>query len=283
MAEPYVQEFVELPGGYRTGLHVYPDPGPGAPVVVLWPALGAPARFYRPLAQALHEAGIAVIVTELRGTGSSTPKPSRADRYGYPELAGDVGTVLDALKPRLDGRRYYLAGHSLGAQVCALHLAQSERTDVAGFILVAVGLPWHRLYPRSIRYGVLAFSQGIVAVTALSRVWPGWGFGGRAARRVMLDWGHTARTGRFPRVAGSPPDLSRIRLPVLAISLEHDPLTPHQTLDHVCAMLSGAAIRRVRLDIGGHHPRSALSPANTHFAWVRSPSQVVQEVVEFVT
>ncbi len=283
MAEPYVQEFVELPGGYRTGLHVYPDPGPAAPVVVLWPALGVPARFYRPLAQALHEAGIAVIVAELRGTGTSTPKPSRADRYGYLDLAGDVGTVLDALKPRLDGRRFYLAGHSLGGQVSALHLAQSERTDVAGLILVAVGLPWHRLYPRPLSYGVLAFSQGIVAVTALFGMWPGWAFGGRAARRVMLDWGRTARTGRFPLVAGSPPDVGRIRLPVLAISVEHDPLTPHQTLDHICAMLSNASIRRVRLDIGGDHPRTVLSPANAHFAWVRSASPVVTEVVTFVT
>jgi predicted alpha/beta hydrolase len=281
MTEPYVQEFVDLPGGYRLGLHAYPDPGPSAPVVVLWPALGAPARFYRPYAQALGEAGIAVIVADLRGTGASTPAPSRADRYGYLDLAGDIGTVLDALKPRLDGRRYYLAGHSLGAQLCALYMATSAREDVAGLLLTVVGLPWYRLYSRPRRYGILGFAEGVVAVTALNRVWPGWGFGGRAARGVMLDWARTARLGQFPPVDGAAVDLSRVRTPVLAISVENDPLTPHPTLDHLCGLLSGCEIQRVRLDTG--HSGGILNPGNAHFAWVRTPDVVAQHVVRFVS
>jgi predicted alpha/beta hydrolase len=287
VSEPYLQEFVDLPTSrgiaYRVGLHSYPDPGPSAPVVVLWPAMGAPAGFYRPFAQALGVAGIAVIVADLRGTGASTPRPSRADTYGYLDLASDIGTVIDALKPRLDGRRYYLAGHSLGAQLCVLHLATSSREDgPAGLILAAVGLPWYRSYPRPRRYGVLAMSQGIVAITALNRVWPGWAFGGRAARRVMLDWGRTARLGRYPLVDGGAPDLGRIRTPTLAISIEGDPLTPHPTLDHLCGLLSAAPIERVRLDIGAGRTGSILDPGNAHFAWVRKPEAVAEQVVRFV-
>jgi predicted alpha/beta hydrolase len=88
--------------------------------------MGTPARFYRPLANRLGQAGLAVVVVDLRGVGSSTPPPSRASRYGYADLAGDVGAVLDALKPRLDGRRRYLLGHSLGGQTCAIHLAGGQ-------------------------------------------------------------------------------------------------------------------------------------------------------------
>jgi predicted alpha/beta hydrolase len=273
--EPYVQEFIDRPAGYRIGMQVYPDPGPSAPVVLIWPALGAPARFYRPVALALGAAGIAAVAVDLRGTGSSTPAPSRADRYGYPDLAADVGAVVDALKPRLDGRRHYLMGHSLGAQLCTLHLALSDREDgPAGLILTAVGLPYFRHYtswswPR--RLGVLGVTQGIAAVAAVNRVWPGWGFGGRAARRLMLDWGYTARHGHFPPVDGQMVDLGRVRTPVLAISVPRDRLTPRETLDHLCAQLTGAPVDRVHLD-------GDLD----HFSWVRVPEAVASHVVRFV-
>lgn len=113
----YAQEFVDIAGG-RLGVQIYPEPtGPaGAPVVVIWPAMGVRARYYRPFATALRAAGLAVVVADLRGTGTSTPAPSRADRHGYTELADDVGTVLAALKPQLDGRTRLLLGHSLGGR-----------------------------------------------------------------------------------------------------------------------------------------------------------------------
>src|SRR5690606_818571 len=205
----------------------------------IFPAMGTPARFYRPFAQRLGADGIAVVVADLRGTGNSTPAPTRADRYGYGELAGDVATVLDVLKPRLANRRYYLLGHSLGGQVCAIHLARAAAGGEApapdGLILVAVGLPYYRVYRRGRRLGVLMFSQSIAALTAVCGVWPGWALGGRQARRVMLDWAYTARRGQFPPIAGERLDLGLVRTPVLAISTAQDQYTPPETLDHLCA------------------------------------------------
>jgi len=271
VSDPYLQEFVDLAPPYRLGLHVYPDPGPAAPVVVIWPAMGTPARFYRPFAQALGAAGVAVVVADLRGTGTSVPAPSRADRYGYLDLASDVGAVLDALKPRLDGRRYYLLGHSLGGQVCALHLALSAHdAGPAGLILTAVGLPYFRAYPGRRGLGVLALTQAIAGTSLVLRYWPGWGFGGRGSRVVMRDWGYTARHGRFRPEWGA--DLRRVGTPVLAISLAEDRLTPAPTLDRLCAELTGAQVERVHLD-------GQLD----HFTWARTPEAVAQRVVAFVS
>jgi len=263
--EEYRQEHLDR-GTDRLGLQIYPEPEgvTDPPVVVVWPAMGVRARYYRPLAASLREAGLAVVVADLRGTGTSTPPPSRSSGYGYADLAADVGAVREALKPMLDGRRQLLLGHSLGGQAALLHLAldgQPAQSSVDGVVLVAVGLPYWRTYPHR-RYGVLAMTQAIGATSALLRVWPGWGFGGRQAKGVIRDWAYTARTGRFPRLGGVDMEaaLREIRTPVLAISVDHDQYTPHETLDHLCAKLASARLTRERHAI----------PGADHFAWVRS-------------
>jgi predicted alpha/beta hydrolase len=276
--DPYALEFVNVPAApnrrgvsYRLALHVYPDPGPDAPVVVIFPAMGTPARFYRPFAQRLGADGVAVVVADLRGTGASTPSPSRTDRYGYQDLADDIGAVLDALKSRLDGRRYYLLGHSLGGQACVMHLATTA-DDIpdgpAGLLLVAVGLPYHRRYRPGHRAMVLGMSLAIAAVTGVNRVWPGWAFGGKASRGVMLDWAATVRRGHLP----PPVDPGRVRTPVLAISVARDRLTPRETLDHLCGQLSGTSVTRLHLD----------DPALDHFSWVRNPDAVATQVISYL-
>ena len=151
-AVDHALEYVQR-GTDRLALHVYPDPG--GPAVVVWPAMGVPARYYRRFAADLHAAGLAVVVADLRGTGDSTPPPGRSARYGYADLVSDVAAVQEALKERLDGRRTSLLGHSLGGQLCVLHLALAESPAVDALVLVAVGLPYWRTYPGARRFGVL--------------------------------------------------------------------------------------------------------------------------------
>src|SRR5688572_10427447 len=136
-------------------------------IVVMMPAMGVPARYYDRFAVSLVEAGFAVAVADLRGTGASRPTPSRASRYGYHDLAGDVGAVLEALAPQRDGRRTLLLGHSLGGQVSLIHLARTQ-AGIDGLVLIAVGLPYWRTYGRQ-RLGVYGFIQGIAATSSLLR------------------------------------------------------------------------------------------------------------------
>jgi predicted alpha/beta hydrolase len=274
----YHQDYLDRAGD-RLGLHVYPEPdGPdAAPVVVIWPAMGVRARYYRPLAQALRDCGLAVVVVDLRGTGESTPQASRASRHGYAELVADVGAVLDALKPRLDGRTRLLLGHSLGGQAALLHTALTGGTAVDGLALIAVGLPYWRVYPGPFGFGVLPFSQGIALTTALLGVWPGWGFGGRQARGVIRDWAFTARTGRLPSIDGVDPEpaLRQLRTPVLAVSVEHDGYTPASTLDHLCGYLDRAPVRR------DHYTAAEAGRRMDHFNWVHSGAPLARRVADF--
>ncbi|MGW4502726.1 alpha/beta hydrolase family protein [Micromonospora sp. NPDC004336] len=274
----YRQEFVEVDGA-RLGLQVHPEPDgvDDAPLVLITPAMGVRARYYRPFAAALRAAGLAVAVADLRGTGESTPAPSRACRYGYAELATDVGAVLAALKTRRDGRKTVLLGHSLGGQAALLHLAVHGGHDVDGLALVAVGVPWWRSYPGLRGYGVLPYTQGIAATARLLGVWPGWGFGGRQARGVIRDWAHTARTGRFPRLDGVDAEAAvrDVRTPVLAVSVDDDQYTPHETVDHLCAKLTAAPVARER------YTAAQAGSRMDHFTWVRASAPLAARVARF--
>jgi predicted alpha/beta hydrolase len=297
--DEYTQEYVER-GADRIGVQVYPLPvDAGAPMVVLWPAMGVPARYYRPFARQLQTAGLGVAVADLRGTGVSTPAPSPRARYRYADLADDVGAVLDHLGSRLDGRRVVLFGHSLGGQVSALHLARrisARRTSarstsarctsarstnartagaqVDGLALVAVGVPWFRAYraPRSV--GILAFSQWMNVATALMRFWPGWGFGGPQAAGVIRDWAYTVRHGRFPAAVAAD-GLDEVRVPVLAVSLAGDALTPSATLDRLCALMPNATIDR------RHLRRAELGVPVDHLSWARTSTPIAQLVADW--
>ncbi|WP_199714468.1 alpha/beta hydrolase family protein [Micromonospora radicis] len=274
----YVQDFVQVDDA-RLGIQVYPEPEGSvrAPVVLVVPAMGVRARYYRPLAAALRAAGLAVVVADLRGTGESTPRPSRACRYGYAELAADIGAVRAALKDRLDGRRTLLLGHSLGGQAAVLHLALHGGHEVDGLALVAVGIPHWRDFAAPRRYGVLPYTQGIAATARLLGVWPGWGFGGRQAHGVIRDWAYTARTGRFPQLGGVDVEAAvrRISTPVLAVSVDGDQYTPHPTLDRLCAKLTAAPVVRER-------QAPADGTALDHFTWVRhAAGPLAARIAEF--
>jgi predicted alpha/beta hydrolase len=253
------EEFVDC-GNDRIAVQLFP--ADGDTFGLFWPAMGVPARFYRRFAEQL---GFTVAVADLRGTGASTPTPSRASRYDFGDLVGDVGTVLEALKPHRDDRRTVLMGHSLGGQAAAVHLAVTGRSDVDGLALVAVGLPYWRCYPARRRLPLLAMTQSIALTGAVLGVWPGWGFGGRQAAGVMRDWAHTARVGSYPRVAGVDAEaaLRDLRAPVFSVDVEGDRLTPATTVDQLVGKMPSATVTRV------HYAADEAGAALDHFAWAK--------------
>jgi predicted alpha/beta hydrolase len=265
-------------GDDRLALYVYPEP-PGAtgPFVVIWPAMGVPARYYRPFVAQLRAAGLGVAVADLRGTGASTPRPSRRSRYGLADLVDDVAAVQQLLATRIDGRRCLLVGHSLGGQVALLHAALAEKSTVDGVVLVAVGLPHFRRYTPRRAVWALALIQGVNAATALIGVWPGWRFGGRQARGVIRDWAYTGRHGRYPRMAGRDAEaaLRGVTAPVLAVSVENDAYTPDSTTDLLVGKLAAARVERE------HYSAAQAGGPLDHFRWVRSAAPLAAQVAEF--
>ncbi|MFJ4869803.1 alpha/beta fold hydrolase [Streptomyces sp. NPDC088757] len=265
------------PDGARLVVRVHARPEPTAPVVVVLPAMGTPARHYTPLARALHRRGATVVTTDPRGHGESTPVPARGVRFGYRELVEhDIGAVLDAVARAFPGAPRLILGHSLGGQLGLVHCGLF-RPRLDGVVLVASGSAWWRtLGPSGARW--LARSLLCTAGAELLGYWPGHrlGFGGRESVGLMRDWARQLRTGRYA-ARGAAADyeeaLRGVALPVLAVDVEHDDLAPARAVDHLCAKLPPARVERWTYrtaDAGGRDL--------DHFRWIRHNTALVERI-----
>jgi len=85
--------------------------GEGTPIV-LCHGITATRRYVVHGSRALERAGHLVMSYDARGHGESDPAPD-GQGYGYPELVGDLETVVGATLG--EEERFVLAGHSMGA------------------------------------------------------------------------------------------------------------------------------------------------------------------------
>ena len=103
------------------------------PTVVLLHGWRGNASNLLPAAQALHQAGFAVLLMESRNHGRS----DRDDHSSLPRFAEDLDSAIDWLKalPRVDPTRIVALGHSVGA--AAVLLSASRRQDLAAVVSIA--------------------------------------------------------------------------------------------------------------------------------------------------
>lgn len=104
-------------GAYFELLCVQPD-RPWHQLLYWLPAMGVPARHYLPLAEALAERGIGVVIHEWRGIGSSDQRAARRSNWGYRELLlDDLPAGMAYVRSKWLDTPLYLAGHSLGGRL----------------------------------------------------------------------------------------------------------------------------------------------------------------------
>lgn len=269
---------ITAPDGARLTVRVQARDDAGAPVVVLLPAMGTPARNYLPLVRALHRQGMTVVTTDLRGQGESVPAPARGVRFGYREIVEhDIGAVLDVVDAAYPTAPRLLLGHSLGGQLGLVHCGLFQPPRLDGVVLVASGSAWYRALGRNgARW--LARSQLSAVGAGMFGYWPGdrFGFGGRQTARLMRDWARQMRTGRYT-VPGARADYERalraVTLPVLAVDVENDTMAPPTAVDHLCAKMPAARIERL------HYARAdADGRPLDHFRWIRHHGGLVERI-----
>ncbi len=274
---------IDAGDGTTFDLTVYPPDGvAGAPVVVLGPAMGVRASYYAPLAEALRDAGTVAVTMDLRGLGTSSVRAGRASDFGYREIVErDFPAAVAALRQRFPEAPFFCLGHSLGGQLACLYAATEPRA-LAGLVLVASCSVHHRRWPFPASAAVLLFQQVAHLSARLLGHFPGrrFGFGGREARRLMRDWSHQGRTGRY-EPAGSRHEyealLGRLDLPVLSLVFTDDPYCPRGAAEGLLEKMPAARTRFLHLS-----PRELGVSEIGHFAWVKQPRLVVPRIVEWI-
>nr|WP_222109155.1 alpha/beta fold hydrolase [Streptomyces cupreus] len=268
--------------GVRFPLRGRLQPVPTVPVVLVVPAMGTAARFYRSFARALYSTGLSVVLGDLRGQGERAPNGSRAPAFGYAELVADLAAASTAVRELAPQAPLVLLGHSLGGQLALLQAAHSatghERPPDA-VVLIAAGSVWYGSYGMLCGAGVLIGSQSAALLATALGHWPGdrLGFGGRQPARVMRDWARQARTGRYRlgRHPGTRTEelLRRLRLPVLAVGVEGDRLAPPAAVDHLCGKLPSARVDR------WHYTSAEVDGSRLdHFRWARHGTDLARYV-----
>lgn len=102
--------------------------------------LGEHSGRYAELAEALGEAGIAVVALDLRGHGNSGGKRGVCTKYKY--LHGDLETLLEKTRTLYPELPHFLYGHSLGGGL-VLDYGRASAPDIKGIIASApfIALP----------------------------------------------------------------------------------------------------------------------------------------------
>ncbi|MFE0175847.1 alpha/beta fold hydrolase [Streptomyces sp. NPDC059002] len=259
-----------------------PAPGPPpAPAVLIVPAMGTPARFYRHFAHQLHDEGLTVLTVDLRGQGETTPHVTdrAAADHGYRTIVEeDLPAVVAAIRAELGPEPpLHLLGHSLGGQLALVHAALGVGPGVDGVALVASGSVWYRAYGRLRGPALLLGELSIVALSTVLGRWPGarLGFGGNQTKGVMRDWARQGRTGRYA-AKGSVLDyeaaLGALALPVLAVSVEDDTFAPSGAIDHLVGKVPRARLTR------RHYTVQEAGGRLDHFAWTRAGGVLAKQV-----
>ncbi|MFC4375930.1 alpha/beta fold hydrolase [Nocardia halotolerans] len=251
---------IQVPDGTTLPVRLIPARGPHRhpvtpdnprPVVVIVPGLAVPGEFYEYFAQQLAARGFDVAIGELRGQGESTHRPGGESTYGYHELASvDFPAMLQVVRDRFPSSTPYLLGHSMGGQLATMYAAR-VRGRLAGLILIASGTPYFRGYRGVLAPGMLVGTAAVAVASNLAGFWPGDLLGkrayGRQSKVLMSDWARLARTGRFVPV-GADIDyeerMSRLKFPVLSITMADDDLAPQTAADHLLSKLPAAQITR---------------------------------------
>lgn len=271
------------PDGATCQLRVYAG-RPEAACVLVWPAMGVSNGYYVPLASALRERGLNVILCEHRGTGTSDQTPAKSPDFGYREmLRRDFPAVMAFAHQHFGPVPRVLWGHSLGGQLSCLYQAvcdPEQRADA--LVLTASGSVYFRAYPFPQNIKVLAGSQLANAIAKGLGHFPGHklGFGGLQPRGVIRDWAQQARDGRYhpEGLNGALESLLRkTQTPTLAVSFQGDAYAPPSAVAHLTDKLGASAVEHWHLDADQLH-----APRLDHFRWVKYSAPLTARVHDWL-
>lgn len=266
--------------GVRVPVRFFPASN-SSPKVVLLPALGVPAGFYRRLGEGLAAHGVSVLLMEQRGHGKSPYRAGKGADFGFQAyLEEDIPAALAWLAKAQPSGPLYLGGHSLGGHMASI-MAARHGTEVAGIVHLACGFPHHRLFGLSAALMVRFVAMLVPVMTALLGYYPGHrlGFGGREYRGLMADWRRWAMQGCYDDAAlpGIEAAMAAYSGRLLSIAFDQDDYASDAAVAYSYSRFQNAAVSVVKLTV------QEQGDYLGHFDWARQPGGVIDVLADWLS
>ncbi len=279
------KETIVLKNHTSLGITTFSTENKVAPTLLIYPAFGVKATYYKPFAEKLTALGINVVTADLRGHGLSSVRPDAQNNYGFLEMTYDLKAVSDHLKQENPTSKIYILGHSLGGQTASLAVAKYPN-NFAGLAMIGSpnvyykGWSGFHYYRRKIGLNLLPMIGQIVSML------PKFKIGGYyTTQKQMQEWGYTGKTGNY-KVIGDDFDyekaMAEVQIPVLAIDIEDDLMAPQAAIKNLyqkfknTKSLTVFTLKKVDTDASLSHinwPRKATDyMANAITDWIKNVS-----------
>jgi len=271
------QSTLQLPDKTTLGITLFKTKNSDTSTLIIYPAFGVKATYYKHFAAQLSEKGITTATVDLRGHGLSSVRPDKANNYGFLAMTNDLKAVADYLKQDNPNSKIYILGHSLGGQAASLAVAKYP-SSFAGLAMIGSpnvyykGWSGFHYYRRKIGLNVLPMIGQIVAML------PKFKIGGYyTTQRQMQEWGYTGKTGNY-KVIGDDFDyeeaMAKAPIPVLAIDIEEDLMAPKAAIKNLYQKFSStSSLSTLTLT------KAATNTKLSHINWPRTATEEMVEVV----
>ena len=245
-----------------------------AKTILMLPALGVKASYYDSFCTYFSENGYHMVSMDWRGLGHSNVRASRKVDFGYKDFLNDIGEVVELIRTELPNTTLYFAGHSLGGQLGGLYLSRFPETAKGLFAIASCSI-YHKGWTGRDRLPILMAGALFAPISKIVGYLPGkqLGFGGKEFRGVIEDWLYTLKTGNYA-TKGDTFDyelaMSKATFPILAISIEHDFMSPHKAVENLLKKFPNAITKHVQIP----NPAKELN----HFRWTRIPQTILETI-----
>lgn len=254
-----------------------------ADLLILFPAMGVRATFYKHLAAQFAKEDIHVVTVDWRGHGGSSIRPSRKVNFGYEDKVQDIRETVEQVAKWFPESKKYLIGHSLGGQIGSLFVARYPKM-VQGIILVTSCSVYYKGWDGWGATKVKIAGRIFYPISKILGYFPGniIGFGGKEARTTMRDWSKNALSGKYEITHSNfnyEKALSQSETNILAVSIDGDNLAPKRSVENLFQKFSSSSstthLHLTKNEIG--------ELSNHHFKWAKEPNYIVGVIKDWLT
>jgi predicted alpha/beta hydrolase len=274
-----LDEFQVINSSVGTQIPIAFYPADKAKVTLLMlPAMGVRASFYRHFAKYMSENGIAVYLMEQRGHGHSTYRASRQHDFACVDyIEEDIKTAISWIKSKcVPETPFYLGGHSMGGHM-AVSYAGLFPDDIDGLLTIACGLPHPDVFDGKVGRRITSLARLLPFILFLWGYFPGEriGFAGREFKSYMKDWLVMVQTGNydFKNVSANiEAGIRNFTKPVHIFSVEADDFAPIKSVGAIGDKFVNADVARP------HLTAADLDGCIGHFDWVKGMKTAAPKV-----